>query len=127
MRIRQKMLFMELSTATAFIITIALFFILLGNITELKNAEIQSQKVFNKLNRVNYRAVISVNNRTAFTQSYIKWNEAIIDFSVYLQDLKQSKGINLLGRELTKRIDAVSEEWSDMRSEIIADFDIRIK
>lgn len=127
MKIRQKMLLMELSTAAAFIIAIALFFVFLHNITELKNVEIESQKVLNKLNRVNYGAVHSINNREDFSQSYLKWNESIIDFSVSLQDLNQSDANNLLGKELTREIEAVSNRWSDLRNEVIADFDIKIK
>ena len=127
MKIRQKMLIMELSTAAAFIVAIALFFVLLHNTTMLKNIEIQSQKVLNKLNHVNYRAAVSINSRSYFNQSYLQWNDSIIDFSVSLQDLKLNKNLNLLGRNLNEEIEGITLKWGEIHSGPVADFDIKIK
>jgi len=127
MRIRQKMLIMELSTAAAFIIAIALFFVLLHNITMLKNIEIQSEKVLNKLNNINYRTSALVNSRYNFMEMESYWNLSISTYSSYLQQLNENPNIDLIGKKLTTDILNLTNRWESIKDSSINEFSERIK
>ena len=127
MRIRQKMLIMELSTAAAFIIAIALFFVLLHNITMLKNVEIQSQKVLNKLNNINYRTSALINSRYNFSEMDSTWEKSINAYSNDLQGLIENQNLNLIGRKEKDNIEWIQETWELLKLETIENFKIKIE
>lgn len=126
MRIRQRMLIMELSTAAAFIITIALFFVLLQNITTLKNIEIESQRILNKINNTNYRTSALINSRDNFNEMEFLWNKSIETYSNVLQDLTENNKLNLIGKNGKKNILQLEETWDLLMIETIEIFKIKI-
>jgi len=127
MRIRQRMLIMELSTAAAFIVAIALFFVLLQNITILKNIEIESQKVLNKLNNINYRTSALINTRENFDEMDELWNNSVTFYSRALQDLNEYPRIGLIGNKLTTDIEHLTDRWESVKLESLNDFTSLIK
>ncbi|MDA3811700.1 MAG: SpoIIE family protein phosphatase [Spirochaetaceae bacterium] len=127
MKIRQKMLIMELSTAAAFIITIGLFFVLLHNITMLKNIEIQSQKVLNALNQTNYNTSTLVNSRFNFTEMDFRWKKSIEAYSSILNELNENPNINLIGKKLTTDILHLTNRWENIKIESLNELTERMK
>lgn len=126
MRIRHRMLIMELSTATAFIIAIVLFFVLLNNISTLKNLEIETEKVLNKINITNYRTSALINSRDNFNEMDFLWNKSIATYSNLLQNLTENKKLNLVGIKGKKNILLLEETWDLLELETLENFKIKI-
>lgn len=123
MRIRQRMLIVELSTATAFIIAITLFLILLQNIISFKNLEIETQKVLNKLNNINYRTTMLINSRTNFSEMSYLWHSSVSTYTRHLDELNSNSDTRLLGTKLTKDITLLTNRWEELKMELLNDFD----
>ncbi|MBN2656584.1 MAG: SpoIIE family protein phosphatase [Spirochaetales bacterium] len=127
MKIRQKMLIMELSTAGAFIIAITLFLILLQNIISFKNMEIESQKVLNKLNQINYRTSMLINSRSNFTEMDYLWQASVSTYSRHLEELNANPDMRLIGKKLSQDILHLTNRWEDLRKETLDGFSSLVK
>lgn len=126
MKFRQKMLIMELSTAAAFVITLALFFVLLHNITMLKNIEIQSQKVFNKLISINYSTSSLVNSRFNFSERSLLWNKSIDIYTEALSELNENDYMYLVGKREIQNIEKLQKSWELLTDQTFSIFNDKI-
>jgi serine phosphatase RsbU (regulator of sigma subunit) len=118
---------MELSTAAAFIIAITLFLILLQNIVSFKNLEIETQKVLNKLNNINYRTSMLINSRNNFSEMDYLWHSSVSTYTRHLDELNANPDMRLLGSKLTEDIAHLTNRWEDLKMELLDDFNRKVK
>jgi len=127
MRIRQKMLIMELSTAAAFVIPIILFLILLQNIVLFKDLEIDTNKILNKLNYINYRTSKLINSRTDFPEVDYLWHSSISSYTSHLEAITSNPNMRFIGNRLNEDFLQVTSRWEKIRLESLSEFNRLVK
>jgi serine phosphatase RsbU (regulator of sigma subunit)/HAMP domain-containing protein len=90
----------------------------------LKNVEIESQKVLNKLNNINYRTSALINSRFNFGEMDVTWNKSITTYTAFLNQLTENESIRTIGKDT---IVDLQESWELLQQQTLENFKIKIQ
>jgi phosphoserine phosphatase RsbU/P len=114
MRIRLKLSVVELSMALGFIIAISISLFYLNSMVRVKNMEYQAERVVTSLSRFSIQTENLLISAKLLSELKNDWNDSILQFEAEFQNLKDSKAVNILGKERLAELSAVDGWWQQV-------------
>jgi phosphoserine phosphatase RsbU/P len=111
MRIRLKLSILELTMAFGFVIALSISLYYLNSMIRVKNMEYQAEKVVSSLSRFSIQTEGLLVSAKLLTDLKNDWNESVVQFESELTKLKESRAVNILGKERIIELSAVEGWW----------------
>ena len=114
MRIRIKLSIVELTMAFGFIIAISVSLFYLNSMVHVKDMEFQAERVVSGLNRFKNKTEDLLVTNKKLSVLMDDWYSTVLDFEKELKLLKESRAVNILGKERIAELSEVEGWWKQV-------------
>jgi len=114
MRIRLKLSIVELAMAFGFIIAISISLFYLNSMVQVKDMELQAERVVSGLNRFSNKTEDLLVTSKKLSVLMDDWYSSVLEFENELKLLKESKAVKILGKERIAELSEVEGWWKQV-------------
>ncbi|MCK5199639.1 MAG: HAMP domain-containing protein, partial [Spirochaetales bacterium] len=114
MKIRFKLSIVELTMALGFFVAISVSLFYLNSMIRVKNMEHQAERVVSSLARFSSQTEGLLHSAKILSDLKNDWNGSIVEFEAELKLLKESRAVNILGKERVSELAAVEGWWKQV-------------